>query len=1368
MKAQRNFTSANPEFPLRHLMNATIAIRRHSARKKVFLFALATAVLACAISPLEAQIWNGGGANNNWSTTGNWDTAPVSPAPLTFAGSTRLANNNDLANFVANSITFDAAAGAFVIGGNDLTLSGNLGFNGNPSSPVTQTINLNTALSGNQSIDTPANGNLVLGGNITSVNDLTKTGAGTLTLSGVDTFAGGSINGGTNTITGNVTFNGTGGSRLYLGNANPAFDGTVILQPGSALNVIGNYADAMVLGRDGGSGTIIQNGGTFTFNMGNQNYLFVGASGNAATRSEYDMNGGVLDMSGKTLGIGLGAGAAITGIVSQVSGVITNVFNLQPGALTPNGLGIYTLKGGSIYIGSGGITTSSGLYNLNLGGGTIAASATWTSPLNMNLTNLNGSVTFDTAANNITLSGALTGNGGLIKIGSGTLEISGANNYTGNTVVNEGTLQLDVTGSTLGSVRVANGALLNLNFSGNYAAAGLFTNGVALPVGIYNSGNLPGFIIGSGNLQVSSSISTGLWTGNGTDNNWSTAGNWDQNAEPIFPISLTFAGSTRLVNNNDLSGITANSLTFGAAAGAFVLNGNDITLNGNIGFNGAPVAPVTQTVNLNMTWNNDKTINVPTNGSLVVGGNIADSLNTLTETGSGNVTLSGANSLAGLIVNGGTNTITGNTTITGTGGTFFFLGNADTNFNGTLVIQPGAALTINGSFGDNFVVGRDGGSGRVIQNGGTFTYSPANRTYFFIGATSHLGTRAEYDMNGGVLDLGSDTLVVGFADGTTTTGILNQAGGTINNVGTLAFYTSPLPNGSGYGNYTLSGGTITIGAGGIVSSSGTHDINLGGGTVAASASWISPLNMNLTNLNGSVTFDTAGNLIVLSGSLSGNGGLTVTGPGTLDLAGTNNYTGDTIVNAGSTLQLDVAGTSPSKLRLATGALLNLNFSGTYVAPGLFTNGVALPSGVYNAGNLPGFLSGTGNLQVSGVVFASQPQNQLVYLNGNYHQSVTLMSSTIGGPATYQWYLNGNPISGANSTNLTLSNLQITNAGNLYLVATSVSGSVTSSVAALTIYAVNNNVFAYDGFAYPDSVVVDGSSQNGGFGWNGPWQHTDGNGVQITLGNLLGGANVPAGFDSRSISNCIEVPSNAQTRSGRFFDCSATSELAKQGFIDNNGNIGANGKTVYLGFLEQPDRTSGFYELEFHRGNLSDPGRIGGIGNDTGSSDVNLRAPNGVNNRSLGAGTTGVNFYVVRIDYKAGNDDVFVYRNPTSNTEPATPTLTASNVSDMSLNGVSVAAYNGPDLKVDEIRLGATFADALGLAVSNLLPPTKIANGYSVQFASTPGYTYRIQRATSLTGPWTDITTNTAPANGFVTYQDTSAPAGTAFYRTVTP
>jgi hypothetical protein len=106
---------------------------------------------------------------------------------------------------------------------------------------------------------------------------------------------------------------------------------------------------------------------------------------------------------------------------------------------------------------------------------------------------------------------------------------------------------------------------------------------------------------------------------------------------------------------------------------------------------------------------------------------------------------------------------------------------------------------------------------------------------------------------------------------------------------------------------------------------------------------------------------------------------------------------------------------------------------------------------------------------------------------------------------------------------------------------------------------------------------------------------------------------------------------------------------------------------------------------------------------------------------------------------------------------------------MSLNGLSVDAFVGSAaMNIDEIRLGATWADAIGLAVSNLLPPTKTVNGFSVQFACTPGYSYRIQRAASVTGPWSDINTNTAPANGFVIYQDTTAPSGKAFYRTVTP
>jgi len=41
-------------------------------------------------------------------------------------------------------------------------------------------------------------------------------------------------------------------------------------------------------------------------------------------------------------------------------------------------------------------------------------------------------------------------------------------------------------------------------------------------------------------------------------------------------------GSTRLVNTNDNTGITVDGITFDSAAGAFVLNGNDITLAGTL------------------------------------------------------------------------------------------------------------------------------------------------------------------------------------------------------------------------------------------------------------------------------------------------------------------------------------------------------------------------------------------------------------------------------------------------------------------------------------------------------------------------------------------------------------------------------------------------------------------------------------------------------------------------------------------------------------------------------------------------------------------------------------------------------------------
>ena len=86
------------------------------------------------------------------------------------------------------------------------------------------------------------------------------------------------------------------------------------------------------------------------------------------------MNGGTFDMGGETLGIALGDGGTVyNGYLNQSGGAINNVFDLDLGAVRASGRGVYNLTGGSIAIDFGGITSDSGSYALNLGGGTISA-----------------------------------------------------------------------------------------------------------------------------------------------------------------------------------------------------------------------------------------------------------------------------------------------------------------------------------------------------------------------------------------------------------------------------------------------------------------------------------------------------------------------------------------------------------------------------------------------------------------------------------------------------------------------------------------------------------------------------------------------------------------------------------------------------------------------------------------------------------------------------------------------------------------------------------------------------------------------------------------------------------------------------------
>jgi hypothetical protein len=69
---------------------------------------------------------------------------------------------------------------------------------------------------------------------------------------------------------------------------------------------------------------------------------------------------------------------------------------------------------------------------------------------------------------------------------------------------------------------------------------------------------------------------------------------------------------------------------------------------------------------------------------------------------------------------------------------------------------------------------------------------------------------------------------------------------------------------------------------------------------------------------------------------------------------------------------------------------------------------------------------------------------------------------------------------------------------------------------------------------------------------------------------------------------------------------------------------------------------------------------------------------------------------------------------------------------------------------------------------NMLPLTQIAGGYLVTFAGIPGQTYTLQRASFVTGPWTNLVQIAVGQGGIATYADTNAPPAGAYYRTTYP
>ena len=109
------------------------------------------------------------------------------------------------------------------------------------------------------------------------------------------------------------------------------------------------------------------------------------------------------------------------------------------------------------------------------------------------------------------------------------------------------------------------------------------------------------------------------------------------------------------------------------------------------------------------------------------------------------------------------------------------------------------------------------------------------------------------------------------------------------------------------------------------------------------------------------TFNNANSTITIGSAISGTGSITKTGGGTAYLTGTNTYTGDTTVSAG-TLSLSNPIPDQTNIIVASGAVLDLGFTGSITPASLTLSGILATSGTYD--NTNSQITGSGTIIVS--------------------------------------------------------------------------------------------------------------------------------------------------------------------------------------------------------------------------------------------------------------------------------------------------------------------------------------------------------------------------------------------------------------------
>ncbi|MEO7099133.1 MAG: autotransporter-associated beta strand repeat-containing protein [Luteolibacter sp.] len=798
--------------------------------------------------------------------------------------------------------------GSVVTGTGVLSLGGNLTFSG--TSGATSYISAGLAMTGNRTFLINSNGltgvDMAISGAITGAFSATKTGVGTLNLSGTNTFSGGYLANAGTTILGNSSA--LGSSAANLGDTAGTNSSSLLFDTGTGLTV----ANA-ITARSGNTGTSSLGGwntsGANTFSGAltlNKSVTFT-----AATGGEVAFTGAISGVGGFTK---TGGGTVrLSGANTSSGAMLISAGTLALGANGALGSGPLTVDGGVLDFGANH-TASTGAVVLD-NGDSIIGSGTSTLTSSGNYDVRSGLV-------QITLAGA----GNLTKATTGNVTLSGVSTYSGSTTISAGSLISGVanalpTGTALSISSGANLALQNFSTQvGSVAGAGdILLGSATFTAGGNNSTTTYSGILsgtggltksGSGNLTISGSNS---YLG-ATNLNGGTLTLGKSNA--LNSLSALTLGASTVFNPGTFSqtvgGLSGSgSVTMGG--GTFNIGAADLstTFSGIISGNGALVKSGSGTLTLSGTNTATSTFEVSAGTVALSGasGSFASAPSVTLQSGS---TLSLDNS-----VSENANRIGNSTAIRLGGGTLQLISdsNGTSESVGALTVLGGSSnvnVTHNGSGSDSSALTfsglgtiTDGATVNFSATGGMLGGSSTGPQIRITGQASGLlgswatvgADPAEYFLYGiraysayyeGSLgiNLNDATKIVRLSAGSSAgAGVLSNAGVTTN----LGL------NLTDFGNLDLgtdSSRTLNLKDGSLIKSTGVASTIQGSGILTAGGTAAGNLNVSVTSGAG-LTINS-----VIANNTGGTVGLTKSDLGTLTLGGANTFTGGVFVNGG--------------------------------------------------------------------------------------------------------------------------------------------------------------------------------------------------------------------------------------------------------------------------------------------------------------------------------------------------------------------------------------------------------------------------------------------------------------------------------------